>query len=140
MKKPNLKRGFTLIELLVVMTIIAVISAAAIVNFRNAAKSARDGRRKTDLESVRQALVLYKVQTGCYPVGTYNQVVATLIAGQYLSSPAPQDPSDPDIVNSGDTYEYSYVYNTTCTGGLSNVFSLNALLEQGGTYHTVTNP
>lgn len=133
MKQFTLKRGFTLIELLVVMTIIAVIAAAGIVNFRNASRSARDGRRRADLEAVRQALVLYKVQTGCYPLGTYTAVVNTLIAGQYLSSPAPQDPSTP-------TYNYTYTNtNTSCAGGLSTTFRLNATLEGGGTY-IVNNP
>ena len=62
------KNGFTLIELLVVATIIVVLSAIGLVSFTNAGKSARNSKRKSDLETVRQALVLYKSDTGAYPV------------------------------------------------------------------------
>lgn len=64
------KNGFTLIELLVVATIIVVLSAIGLVSFTNAGKSARNSKRKSDLETVRQALVLYKSDTGAYPIAT----------------------------------------------------------------------
>ncbi len=63
------KNGFTLIELLVVATIIVVLSAIGLVSFTNAGKSARNSKRKSDLETVRQALVLYKSDMGAYPIG-----------------------------------------------------------------------
>lgn len=62
------RNGFTLIELLVVATIIVVLSAIGLVSFTNAGKSARNSKRKSDLETVRQALVLYKSDTGGYPI------------------------------------------------------------------------
>lgn len=76
------KNGFTLIELLVVATIIVVLSAIGLVSFTNAGKSARNSKRKSDLETVRQALVLYKSDTGSYPIATiesYSNVAGVVI-------------------------------------------------------------
>ena len=60
-------KGFTLIELLVVMSIIAILIAAASASFMNAQQKGRDGRRKSDLKSVQQALELYFQNNGVYP-------------------------------------------------------------------------
>ncbi|NCS87105.1 MAG: prepilin-type N-terminal cleavage/methylation domain-containing protein, partial [Candidatus Pacebacteria bacterium] len=65
----NKKKGFTLIELLVVATIITILSAIGLVSFVNAGKGARDAKRKADLETVRQALVLRRSDLGNYPSG-----------------------------------------------------------------------
>jgi prepilin-type N-terminal cleavage/methylation domain-containing protein len=111
MKKIQTKNGFSLIELLVVMTIIGIIATIGMVNFTSASKSARDGRRKVDLETVRQGLVLYRAQTNTYPVagsseGSYNSAVTTLSSG-YLSSPTPVDPRNKTNAT-GQTYSYTY--------------------------------
>ncbi|PJC43527.1 MAG: hypothetical protein CO039_03740, partial [Candidatus Pacebacteria bacterium CG_4_9_14_0_2_um_filter_34_50] len=63
----NKKKGFTLIELLVVATIITILSAIGLVSFVNAGQGARDAKRKADLETVRQALVLRRSDLGNYP-------------------------------------------------------------------------
>lgn len=52
--------GFTLIELLTVMTIIAVLVGLALVSFQGTRKTARDGKRKADLEQIRSALEMYR--------------------------------------------------------------------------------
>lgn len=113
MKNHSKKSGFTLIELLVVMTIIVLISVVGILNFREASKSARDGKRKTDLETVRQALVLYKSQVGSYITSnSYSgagSVTATLTnaATKYLSNPIPVDPTN------ASPYVYTYTGNAS---------------------------
>ena len=61
------KLGFTLIELLVVMTIIAILIAAVSASFTNAQMKSRDGKRKSDLKSVQQALEIYMQRNGKYP-------------------------------------------------------------------------
>lgn len=90
-KQLHSTRGFSLIELLVVTTIIIVLSAIGLVTFQNAGQSARNGKRKADLESVRQALVLYRSDQGAYPNGDYDAVVAALVSNDYLSEPAPSE-------------------------------------------------
>ena len=136
--------GFTLIEIMVTITIVAILATIGLVSFRGSVRNARDARRKADIETVRQALVLYRSDTGCYPRRTganqavnYNDMVQTLstvVGAQYLSSPLPQDPK---YAIDGS----SYLYNTagTCNVSYASTFTLTANLENGTTY-TVNNP
>ncbi len=127
------RKGFTLIEILVVTTIIAVLAVGAFVSFASAGKSARDSRRKTDLETVRQALVLYKAENGCYPASTYTYTTMTalLVTNGYLSNPAPSDPKPA-------TYSYTY---TAGAGACAATFTLSVSpnLENLAPY-SVVNP
>lgn len=132
--------GFTLIELLVVATIIVVLSAIGLVSFSTAGKSARNSKRKADLETVRQALVLYKSDNGEYPNGlagaNYSAMITTLSSG-YISDPTPVDPKDGQAgCGSGGGSETlcGYIYVGTPT-----TFTLRAPLEDDLDY-TVTNP
>lgn len=65
---PNFRSAFTLIELLVVISIIAILVAAATASWTNAQKKSRDGKRKSDLKSIQQALELYFQNNGFYPL------------------------------------------------------------------------
>lgn len=127
----NKIRGFTLIELLVVSTIIIVLSAIGLVSYANAGRGARDAKRKSDLEAVRQSLVLYRSDTGTYPqfsgAGAYDSMAETLVAADYLSEPVALDPKN----------EAPHVYTYTSD---SIVFSLSTTLETDDSVYTVTNP
>lgn len=69
------RRAFTLIELLVVISIIAILVAAATTSWLNAQQKSRDGKRKSDLKSIQQALELYFQNNGRYPdTGTSNVI------------------------------------------------------------------
>ena len=70
----KVKQGFTLIELLIVISIIALLVAAASVSCSNAQEKGRDGRRKTDLKAVQQALETYLQTNGKYPSSLDGQV------------------------------------------------------------------
>jgi len=119
------KNGFSMIELLVVTTIIIVLTTIGLVSYRSASMNARNGKRKADLESVRQALVLYRVDEGVYPVGSSFSGMTTAIA-DYLATLEVNDPS-------GDPYVYNYTSNGV-------TFSISALLEPDQTAYTLTNP
>jgi prepilin-type N-terminal cleavage/methylation domain-containing protein len=110
MHKQQKRSGFTLIELLVVSTIIVVLGMIGMASFANASKGARDGKRKSDMETIRQAAILYKQQYGSYPasIGTME--------GSYLSQPIPADPG---------SYTYSYWTNS------SSLFCTCAQMESG---------
>lgn len=133
MKKTSGKKGFTLIELLVVSTIIAVLSAIGIASFVNAGKSARDAKRKADLETVRQALVLYRSDKGKYfkrnsgPNNNNYDLLTNQLVPDYLGEPVPQDPKD-----EGD---YLYEYKSD-----ESTFNLRAKLEKTNDYYNVYNP
>lgn len=96
------RRGFTLVELLVAISIIGVILSISFFGIQNARKSSRDAKRKSDLESVRSALEMYKADTGKYPStsGGMN-LSSSLPFPNYISS----IPSDP--LGSSRNYTYS---------------------------------
>ena len=109
--------GFTLVELLVVISIIGILLAVVIFGLTGARESARDSKRKADLELARSGLELYKADCNSYPTidifssgslagaGTPTSCVLTNI---YISQ-IPKDPLDPArsyvYVSDGITYE-----------------------------------
>ena len=118
--------GFTMIELLVVMTIVIVISTIGLVSYRTASQNARNGKRKADLETVRQALVLYRSDNGSYPVTTSFATAVTTIS-DYVSATQVEDPKNED----------PYVYSYTSDG---STFGLSGTLEPDAQAYTLTNP
>lgn len=61
------KRGFTLIELLVVIAIIGILATVASVSLIQARRRARDTKRVSDIQQMRNALLLYSNQRATYP-------------------------------------------------------------------------
>jgi general secretion pathway protein G len=95
------KRGFTLIEILVAATIIAVLSVVGVASYTSINKRSRDAKRKSDLEQVRSALEMFRVDNGFYPTGT-NAVFVKLDvldpgdgSGPFVSTYMPSIPMDP---------------------------------------------
>lgn len=105
---PYKERGFTLVELLVTMTIMAVLISLALVSYQGARRSARDGKRKAELEEIRSALEMYRADEGIYPPD-----LPTLDGAGYI-----EVPSDPIAGR-------SYSYNRTS----ANAYNLCAALE-----------
>ena len=104
------KKGFTLIELLTTMTIIAVLLGLALVSFQGARKSARDGKRKADLEQIRSALEMCYADDNQYP-GSITGNVTCVVSNRTYLDPTPTDPS------TGEDYYYDSptgAYYTLC--------------------------
>ena len=72
MKKNSLKNGFTLIELLVVIFIIGILVALIMANILGARQRAQDTQRKSDLQQLKRALMMYYGENQSYP--TADQV------------------------------------------------------------------
>lgn len=144
----NSQQGFTLIELLVVATIIVVLSAIGIVSYINSGQSARDSRRKADLENVRQAMILYRSENGDYvpsggsqSQGNYSTIVNAL-DDDHLSQPTPIDPRNQgDYFYSAESTDSSFCIcaNLETENGNSGSRSCSSLGSTGG-YYCVGNP
>lgn len=115
-KKPqNSKFGFTLIELLVVISIIGILAGLSFFGLQGARESARDARRKSDLETIRSGLELYKADCGDYPasipaVGSPlvgDGTPTTCSASNTYISSVPDDPTP------GRDYRYARMSATT---------------------------
>lgn len=125
-KKIAFKKGFSILELLIVIAIIGLLVSIAAFGLAGARESARDGRRRSDLESIKSAIELYRADCGRYPAslnfggslagsGTPTRCSAS---NQYMRV-LPQDPT------SGRSYRYSVNANGT-------TYELCAALEQTG--------
>lgn len=100
MKKNNKELGFTLFELLVSISIIAILTAVAVVSFGGMNKKTRDARRISDVEKIRVALESAK-QIG----GTYPASVANLVSSGFLDK-TPVGPKN-------DAYVYTRISNSS---------------------------
>ena len=56
------KRGFTLVEILIVVVILGILAAIVIPQFTNASTEAKLSSLKSDLQTVRSQIELYKIQ------------------------------------------------------------------------------
>lgn len=130
LKKQN---AFTMIELLVSATVIILLTAAALVSFGQASISSRNAKRKADLETMRQALTIYK-QDNAYYASTTTLDFATLVTDlyeeEYLSEAVLEDPKN----------ETPYTYQAICsTASGSNCIkvTLRAVLEPDATTYDI---
>lgn len=92
------KNGFTLTELLVVIFIIGILTAVVVVATTSARAKGNDAKRKTDIDTVAQALEIYYAQNKTYPAGDYLSLQS--LVSSYISS-LPTDPKNSEL----------YVYN-----------------------------
>lgn len=86
------KNGFTLFELLVSISIVAILSALAIVSFSSAQKKARDSRRVQDINLLQKAAEqYYMLSNSSYPT---SMAIGTSwsAGGQSVLEAVPTDP------------------------------------------------
>ena len=100
-------KGFTLIELLVVISIIGVLATTVLGALGDARASARDAVRKQDIRTIQQALEIYHLENGQYPVDnwadSFNADWQTF-AGTTL----PVDPINESVAATSGGYAYRY--------------------------------
>lgn len=143
------RKGFTLIELLVVISIISLLSTVALTSVNSARMKARDMKRLSDINQLKNALEVYYAQHGHYPstgsitttlcdpgcVGVNTNSTATanwipdLVAEGYMSA-LPQDPRPKDqarpttTARPGNCYMYA-------SNGTQFILSAWATIETG---------
>lgn len=118
------KRGFTLVELLIVISLIGILAVGSAGAYLNTQKKARDARRKTDLETLRQAFELYKATNSEYPPytppaagnsegSTDNNTFKNRITGSGDGGPFVNPASYPADPKSAQNYFYNRNSGTT---------------------------
>ena len=123
------QRAFTLIEVLVVVLILGVLAALVIPRVMDRPDEAKRVAAKSDVNSIVQALKMYKLDNGFYP--STDQGVQALVA-RPTTNPVPPNwkqyldrlPKDP--------WQSEYQYLSPGTHGEIDVFSLGADTARGG--------
>src|SRR6185436_7790605 len=92
---PRGEGGFTLVELLIVISLISILAAMGLVQYRNSVVSAREATLKTDLFRMRDAIDQYYADKTKYPSS-----LDSLVSEGYLRK-IPEDP----ITKSSDTWQ-----------------------------------
>lgn len=113
-------KGFTLIELLVVITIMGILTVISIASFTNAQVKTRDSQRKSDLNALSKALMMYYNDTGSFPTESMVQFgnEAVGLTGSNAIVYMRKTPKDPK--NTGD---YTYVYKVDSTFKMFNLYA-----------------
>ncbi len=98
--------GFTLVELLIVISLISILAAMGLVQYKNSVLSSREAVLHTDLFRMRDAIDQYYADKGKYPGGLdalvsegYMRKVPedpiTKSSGSWVTVPAEPDPNSP---------------------------------------------
>ena len=85
------RNAFTLIEILIVVVILGILAAVVIPQFSNAADSANEATVKTQLQTLRSQIELYRAETGTDPALNAANGWSDMITGGYLPGP-PKNP------------------------------------------------
>ena len=70
-------RGFTLVELLIVIIIIAVLAAVVVPKFANSGTRSKEAALRADLKVMRNAIDLFKSDTGSWPAALADLTTET---------------------------------------------------------------
>jgi general secretion pathway protein G len=123
------QRGFTLIELMVVLVIIGVLAVLIVPNVIERADDARVTAARSDINSLMQALKLYRLDNQRYPAAEQGL--------QALVAPPTSGPAAPNWKRYGeklpnDPWGRPYQYMNPGLRGEIDVFSLGADGQPGG--------
>lgn len=92
------RRGFTLIEILIVVVILGILAAIVIPQFTNASSDAQDASLRSQLQTVRSQLELFRVKNSdTYPDLVTNQwdELVNPVSGEDFLQAAPKNPLMP---------------------------------------------
>lgn len=107
-------KGFTLVELLIAVSILTILTALGLLFFGGALKNARDHQRLKDLNTIAQALEMYRNDFHYYPssssdTDSMDNLKFNLVDQKNYLSEMPADPLNDS--------ERKYQYKASGTGG-----------------------
>ena len=165
MKNRNIRSkkqlGFTLVELMVVVAIIAVLTMMGVGGYANAMRRGRDARRKSDIQALSQALMLYRMDWAYFPhpveyFAPANIDNSTLTGcpgtpcrsfGDYIQRAGLFDPSSRNFDASNfpgniHSIPYTYICAASSANGRCRSFIVCAQLElrDGGNLRFINSP
>ncbi|MFH1741172.1 MAG: prepilin-type N-terminal cleavage/methylation domain-containing protein [bacterium] len=112
--------AFTLIELLIVVAIIGILAAIAVPNFLNARMRAIVAKMETDMKTLGDALMMYRLDHKCFwhdePKNPYTELSRLTTPTSYIAA-IPQDPFRHNSQLYGsitDNYDYSSLPARSC--------------------------
>jgi general secretion pathway protein G len=94
MKRDGRQSGFTLVELLIVISLISILAAMGLVQYKNSVTSTKESVLRTDLFRMRDAIDQYYADKGKYPSS-----LDSLVSDGYMRK-IPEDP----VTKSSDTW------------------------------------
>ena len=79
-------KGFTLVEILIVVIILGILAAIVIPQFTEASNDARESALRSDLQTLRSQIELYKIQhLDRYPSQDEGEVVGDMDAAEFVT-------------------------------------------------------
>lgn len=128
---PRRGRGFTLIEILVVVTILGILAALVVPQLMSYPDDARLTRAEQDIQALRTALDLYRMDNFTYP--STEQGLRALVTKPGGRPEAPNWRSGGYIKElSKDPWGADYVYLSPGQSGAFDLYSLGADRAPGG--------
>ena len=145
------RKGFTLVEILIVVIILGILAAIVIPQFTNASEDARKSNMRSQLQTLRSQIELYKLQhrDDAPPAATFwnhmtmyttddiadapDNVAGTAAApkfGPYMQDPAVNPLTGSSTIAAAPGVAVGWVYDET-TGELHGVSKLGALSDTG---------
>ena len=91
----SIRRGFTLIEILIVVVILGILAAVVVPQFTNASDDANDAAVRSQLQTLRGQIELYRAQVGSDPA-MLTTGWTDMIEGDYLMV-EPNNPLTADL-------------------------------------------
>ena len=138
--RSNARKAFTLIEILIVVVILGILAAVVIPQFTNAADEANNAGVRTQLQTLRSQVELYRAENGAYP-DLANSGWTPLINGGYLPGPPKNPLTGSSSFGTGATDGWQFgpfevdSKNMWAASNDANKRALIANTQAGGTYH-----
>ncbi len=120
------RKGFTLVEILIVVVILGILAAIVIPQFTNASTEAKGANLKSNLQTVRAQLELYKLRNNDTPPTLANFVTAMTVKDANGMSYLPSVPLNPFTGGSSVGADNGSDWVYTVTGTYSAEFHAGA--------------